>query len=79
MNVGNIRKLVQEEDLAGLEKLEAGVMARMDDDQNDLEELGGELTDILAAREILQRVADEGIESKVALRDFIKNVRDTIS
>lgn len=79
MNVANIRKLVNEQDLAGLEKLEQEIMDKMDDDQNDLEELGGELTDILGARQILERVRDEDIDLKMALREFVKNVRDTIS
>ncbi len=79
MNVANIRKLVKEQDLDGLDKLEQEIMDQMDDDQNDLEELGGQLTDILGARQILERVRDESVDLKDALRDFVKNVRDTIN
>lgn len=79
MNVGNIRKLVNAHDLASLDRLEDELMAKMDDDANDLEELGGELTDILGARQILTRVRDEGIPVQQALREFTKSVRDIIN
>ena len=79
MNVARIRELVGRYDIDGLHQLEAELMEKMDDDANDLEELGGELTDILGARQILERVREEGIDQKLALREFIKNVRDTIN
>lgn len=79
MNVTQIRTLVNTCDLARLDELEQELMAKMDDDQNDLEELGGELTDILGARQILQRVQAEGISKPEALRDFMRSVRDIIN
>jgi hypothetical protein len=79
MNVAQIRILVNTCDLARLDELEAELMAKMDDDQNDLEVLGGELTDILGARQILQRVQNEGVPKAEALRDFMRSVRDIIN
>lgn len=79
MNVAQIRTLVNTCDLARLDELEAELMAKMDDDQNDLEILGGELTDILGARQILQRVQNEGVPKAEALRDFMRSVRDIIN
>ncbi len=79
MNVAQIRTLVNTCDLARLDELEAELMAKMDDDQNDLEILGGELTDILGARQILQRVQTEGVPKAEALRDFMRSVRDIIN
>lgn len=79
MNVAQIRTLVNTCDLARLDELEAELMAKMDDDQNDLEILGGELTDILGARQILQRVQAEGVPKAEALRDFMRSVRDIIN
>jgi len=79
MNVAQIRTLVNTCDLARLDDLEAELMAKMDDDQNDLEVLGGELTDILGARQILQRVQNEGVPKAEALRDFMRSVRDIIN
>jgi hypothetical protein len=79
MNVAQIRTLVNTCDLARLDELEAELMAKMDDDQNDLEVLGGELTDILGARQILQRVQNEGVPKAEALRDFMRSVRDIIN
>ncbi len=79
MNVAQIRTLVNTCDLARLDELEAELMAKMDDDANDLEILGGELTDILGARQILQRVQNEGVTKAEALRDFMRSVRDIIN
>lgn len=79
MNVTQIRTLVNSCDLARLDELEAELMAKMDDDANDLEVLGGELTDILGARQILQRVQNEGVSKAEALRDFMRSVRDIIN
>lgn len=79
MNVARIRELVNTTDLKGLEKLEEELMAKMDDEQNDLEELGGELTDILGAKQILERVEKEGITKAIGLRDFTRSVRGIIS
>lgn len=79
MNVAQIRTLVNSCDLARLDELEAELMAKMDDDANDLEVLGGELTDILGARQILQRVQNEGVSKAEALRDFMRSVRDIIN
>ena len=79
MNVAQIRTLVNTCDLARLDELEAELMAKMDDDQNDLEILGGELTDILGARQILQRDQTEGVPKAEALRDFMRSVRDIIN
>jgi hypothetical protein len=79
MNVAQIRTLVNSCDLARLDELEAELMAKMDDDANDLEVLGGELTDILGARQILQRVQNEGVSKAESLRDFMRSVRDIIN
>jgi hypothetical protein len=79
MNVAQIRTLVNSCDLNHLDELEAELMAKMDDDANDLEVLGGELTDILGARQILQRVQNEGVSKAEALRDFMRSVRDIIN
>lgn len=79
MNVALIRDLVNNHSLEELDQLEQELMAKMDDDANDLEELGGELTDILGARQILVRVKEEGISTALALRDFMKSVRDIIN
>jgi hypothetical protein len=79
MNVARIRTLAQNETIEGLDKLEESLMAKMDDDTNDLEALGGELTDILSAKQILIRVRDEGIPLAVGLRDFMKSVRGIIN
>ncbi len=79
MNVARIRELVNNHTLEELDQLEQELMAKMDDDANDLEELGGELTDILGARQILTRVKEEGISTALALRDFMKSVRDIIN
>lgn len=79
MNVARIRDLVNNHSLEDLDQLEQELMAKMDDDANDLEELGGELTDILGARQILVRVNEEGISIALALRDFMKSVRDIIN
>lgn len=79
MNLSRIRTMVNEHDLSTLDELEAALMAKMDDDTNDLEELGGELTDILSARQILERVNSEGVTAAEALRHFMKSVRGIIS
>ena len=47
MNAAEIRKLIAEHDMAALDRLEQEVYASMDDDANDVAELGDRLTNIL--------------------------------
>ena len=47
MNAAEIRKLIAENDLASLDRLEQEVYASMDDAANDVSELGDRLTNIL--------------------------------
>ncbi len=78
MNAGAIRQLIAEHDLSGLEALEQDVFASMDDEANDVAELGDRLTNILGAKRILEQAQNEGIEPKVAMRNFFKDVRNII-
>ncbi|MGB0248136.1 MAG: DUF6952 family protein [Flavobacteriales bacterium] len=78
MNAAEIRKLIAEHDMAALDKLEQEVYASMDDDANDVAELGDRLTNILGAKRVLEEAAKQGVEPKVALRTFFKDVRNII-
>jgi hypothetical protein len=50
----------------------------MDDDANDVAELGDRLTNILGAKRVLEEAEKQGVEPKVALRTFFKDVRNII-
>lgn len=78
MNAAAIRKLIAEYDLAGLDILEAEVYNAMDEESNDVAELGDQLTNILGAKRVLEQAAKEGTEPKEALRTFFKDVRNII-
>ena len=78
MNAAEIRKLIAEHDMAALDKLEQEVYASMDDDENDVAELGDRLTNILGAKRVLEEAGKQGVEPKVALRTFFKDVRNII-
>ena len=78
MNAAEIRKLIAEHDMAALDKLEQEVYAFMDDDANDVAELGDRLTNILGAKRVLEEAEKQGVEPKVALRTFFKDVRNII-
>ncbi|OUU17296.1 MAG: hypothetical protein CBC05_04995 [Crocinitomicaceae bacterium TMED45] len=78
MNAAEIRKLIAEHDMDALDKLEQKVYASMDDDANDVAELGDRLTNILGAKRVLEEAEKQGIEPKVALRTFFKDVRNII-
>ena len=78
MNASEIRKLIAEHDMAALDKLEQEVYASMDDDANDVAELGDRLTNILGAKRVLEEAEKQGVEPKVALRTFFKDVRNII-
>lgn len=78
MNAAEIRKLIAEHDLPSLDKLEQEVYASMDDDANDVAELGDRLTNILGAKRVLEEAEKQGVEPKVALRAFFKDVRNII-
>ena len=78
MNAAEIRKLIGEYDMAGLEQLEAEVYNAMDEESNDVAELGDRLTNILGAKRVLEQAKKDGIEPKEALRTFFKDVRNII-
>ena len=78
MNAAEIRKLIAEYDMAALDRLEQEVYASMDDDANDVAELGDRLTNILGAKRVLEEAEKQGVEPKVALRTFFKDVRNII-
>ena len=78
MNAAEIRKLIAEHDMPDLDKLEQEVYASMDDDANDVAELGDRLTNILGAKRVLEEAEKQGVEPKVALRTFFKDVRNII-
>ena len=78
MNAAEIRKLIAEHDMAALDKLEQEVYASMDDNANDVAELGDRLTNILGAKRVLEEAEKQGVEPKVALRTFFKDVRNII-
>ena len=78
MNAAEIRKLIAEHNMAALDKLEQEVYASMDDDANDVAELGDRLTNILGAKRVLEEAEKQGVEPKVALRTFFKDVRNII-
>ena len=78
MNAAEIRKLIAEHDLPSLDNLEQEVYASMDDDANDVAELGDRLTNILGAKRVLEEAEKQGVEPKVALRTFFKDVRNII-
>ena len=78
MNAAEIRKLIAEHDMPTLDKLEQEVYASMDDDANDVAELGDRLTNILGAKRVLEEAEKQGVEPKVALRTFFKDVRNII-
>ena len=78
MNAAAIRKLIAEHDMDALDKLEQEVYASMDDDANDVAELGDRLTNILGAKRVLEEAEKQGVEPKVALRTFFKDVRNII-
>ena len=78
MNAAEIRKLIAEHDLPSLDKLEQEVYASMDDKANDVAELGDRLTNILGAKRVLEEAEKQGVEPKVALRTFFKDVRNII-
>ena len=78
MNAAEIRKLIAEHDMSALDRLEQEVYASMDDDANDVAELGDRLTNILGAKRVLEEADKQGVEPKVALRTFFKDVRNII-
>ena len=78
MNASEIRKLIANHDMASLDRLEQEIYSSMDDDANDLAELGDRLTNILGATRVLEEAQKEGVEPKVALRTFFKDVRNII-
>ena len=78
MNAAEIRKLIAEHDMAALDRLEQEVYASMDDDANDVAELGDRLTNILGAKRVLEEAEKQSVEPKVALRTFFKDVRNII-
>ena len=78
MNASEIRKLIANHDMASLDRLEQEVYTSMDDDANDVAELGDRLTNILGAKRVLEEAQKEGVEPKVALRTFFKDVRNII-
>jgi len=78
MNAAEIRKLIAEHDMPALDKLEQEVYSSMDDDANDVAELGDRLTNILGAKRVLEEAEKQGVEPKVALRTFFKDVRNII-
>ncbi len=78
MNAAEIRKLIAEHDLPSLDKLEQEVYASMDDNANDVAELGDRLTNILGAKRVLEEAEKQGVEPKVTLRTFFKDVRNII-
>lgn len=78
MNAAEIRKLIAEHDMSSLDMLEQEVYASMDDDANDVAELGDRLTNILGAKRVLEEAEKQGVEPKVALRTFFKDVRNII-
>ena len=78
MNAAEIRKLIAEHDMSALDRLEQEVYASMDDDANDVAELGDRLTNILGAKRVLEEAEEQGVEPKVALRTFFKDVRNII-
>ena len=78
MNAAEIRKLIAEHDMATLDRLEQEVYASMDDDANDVAKLGDRLTNILGAKRVLEEAEKQGVEPKVALRTFFKDVRNII-
>ena len=78
MNAAEIRKLIAEHDMAALDRLVQEVYASMDDDANDVAELGDRLTNILGAKRVLEEAEKQGVEPKVALRTFFKDVRNII-
>lgn len=78
MNAAEIRKLIAEHDLPSLDNLEQEVYTSMDDDANDVAELGDRLTNILGAKRVLEEAEKQGVEPKVALRTFFKDVRNII-
>ena len=78
MNASEIRKLIANHDMASLDRLEQEIYTSMDDDTNDVAELGDRLTNILGAKRVLEEAQKEGVEPKVALRTFFKDVRNII-
>ena len=78
MNAAEIRKLIAEHDMSALDRVEQEVYASMDDDANDVAELGDRLTNILGAKRVLEEAEKQGVEPKVALRTFFKDVRNII-
>ena len=50
----------------------------MDDEANDVSVLGDTLTNILGAKRVLEEAEKQGVEPKVALRSFFKDVRGII-
>ena len=78
MNAAEIRKLIAENNLESLDRLEQAVYASMDDAANDVSELGDRLTNILGAKRVLEEAEKQGVEPKVAMRTFFKDVRDII-
>ena len=78
MNAAEIRKLIADHDMASLDKLEQDVYASMDDEANDVAQLGDRLTNILGAKRVLEEADKQGVEPKVALRTFFKDVRNII-
>ena len=78
MNASEIRKLIANHYMASLDRLEQEIYTSMDDDANDVAELGDRLTNILGAKRVLEEAQKEGVEPKVALRTFFKDVRNII-
>ena len=78
MNASEIRKLIANHDMASLDRLEQEIYTSMDDDANDVAELGDRLTNILGAKRVLEEAQKEGVDPKVALRTFFKDVRNII-
>ncbi|MFN4972003.1 MAG: DUF6952 family protein [Bacteroidota bacterium] len=80
MKVAAIKKLVEQYTLEQCRKAEQSLMeGEVPEIEIEGADEGEQLTHVLGAIDILEHVALEGKDIKVAMRDFIERVRNSIS
>ena len=79
MNAAEIRKLIAEHDMSALDRLEQEVYASMDDDANDVAELGDRLTNILGAKRVLEEAENKGSSPRSPSAPFSKTCATSLA
>lgn len=77
MNILTIKNLVENNTISSLEKMELKILDSIEG-KNDISEEGDQLSNILAAKQIIEKAHENGTEVKTEIRLFFKGVRNII-